>query len=323
MIKIGFILGSTVDPAVLPDAARVTEQSGFDSIWMSEDYFYTGGISGAATALGSTESIAVGIGLLPIYVRHPGLTAMEVSTLAGAYPGRLTVGFGSGVPAWLDQMGAPHKASLATMRETIASMRALLAGETVDGGEKFTSESIKLVYPPAQVPPLYIGATGPKMTALAGGIADGILLSILASTEFVANSRRVIDENRPAGAAHAELTAFVVFSLADTVEEARAASRPIVADYLMVSVGPLTDAAGITDELTAMIERGGRDAVFNEMPDEWIDRMTVSGDGPRCRAAIEALTAAGVDEIALLPVNLEDPISVITRAGAELGLVKA
>ncbi len=323
MTKLGFILGSTVDPAVLPDAARTTEQAGFDRIWMSEDYFYTGGISGAGTALGSTDSIDVGIGLLPIYVRHPGLTAMEVSTLAGAYPGRLSVGFGSGVPAWLDQMGTPHKAMLGTMRETIAAMRTLLGGETLDGGEKFTAEAIKLLYPPARVPPLFIGATGPKMTALSGEIADGVLLSVLATTEFVANSRQVLDANRPAGATPIELCAFAIFALADTVEEARAAARPIVAEYLSISVGPLSDAAGITGELSAMLERGGRDALIAEMPDEWIDRMAVCGDGPRCREAITALGAAGADEIALLPVDLEDPISVVKRAGAELGLTRA
>ncbi|MCV7065574.1 LLM class flavin-dependent oxidoreductase [Mycolicibacterium farcinogenes] len=166
MTKLGFVLGSTVPPAHIATVARVVEDVGFDTIWMSEDYFFTGGIAGAAIALGATTRISVGIGLLPIYVRHPALTAMEAGTLAGAFPGRLQLGLGSGVSAWLDQMGTSHARPLGSMREAVAAVRTLLGGEIVGRGEHFAFDSVKLTYPPDEAPPIYIGATGPKMTAL-------------------------------------------------------------------------------------------------------------------------------------------------------------
>ncbi len=322
MTKVGFILGSTVDPALLRDAARAAEAGGFDTIWMSEDYFYTGGVSGAAIALGATETISVGIGLLPTYVRHPALTAMEAATIEGAFPARFKLGFGSGVPSWLDQMGVAHKAQLGTMRETVAAVRALMGGETLTQSGHFDFDAVTLTFPPESVPPIFIGATGPKMTAVAGEIADGLLMSVLSTPEFVANSRRIIDAAAPTGAPRTEMSVFAIFSLADDLATARAAARPMVATYLGLGPGPLSDYAGISDELAAILERGGPELLVEEMPDEWIDRVSVCGDPATCRASIEALIDAGADEVVISALPGTDPVSVIQAAGAELGLVR-
>ena len=323
MTKVGFVLGSTLPPVLLPGASRAIENAGFDCIWMSEDYFFTGGVAGATTALGATERISVGIGLLPVYVRHPALTAMEAGAVAGAFPDRFKLGFGSGVPAWLDQIGLQHRAPLGTMRETVASVRALLGGETVDDGTHFTFDSVKLAFPPERVPPIYIGATKPRMTALAGEIADGVLMSVLATPEFVANSRKIIDEANPPGAARTEVTAFAIFSVADDADEARAAARPVVAGYLANGPSDLTNAAGISDELTAILADGGRERLLAELPDSWIDEVSICGDGQICRNRIEQFIDAGADEIALMPVEPTDLVHRIGRVGELLALTQA
>ncbi|MCW2523034.1 MAG: 5,10-methylene tetrahydromethanopterin reductase, partial [Frankiales bacterium] len=187
MTKVGYVLGSTVPPSMLSEVSKAIEDAGFDSIWMSEDYFYTGGVAGATAVLGLTSRISVGIGLLPIYTRHPALAAMEAGAIAGAFPDRFKLGFGSGVPAWLDQLGIAHSAPLATMRETVTSVRALLQGEQLSDGKRFTFNDVKLSFPPEKAPPIFIGATGPKMLSLAGELADGVLMLVLATPQFVAN----------------------------------------------------------------------------------------------------------------------------------------
>jgi alkanesulfonate monooxygenase SsuD/methylene tetrahydromethanopterin reductase-like flavin-dependent oxidoreductase (luciferase family) len=50
--------------ALVP-TARAAEAWGFDSLWVAEDCFLAGGLTAAATVLARTESIAVGLGLLP------------------------------------------------------------------------------------------------------------------------------------------------------------------------------------------------------------------------------------------------------------------
>ena len=51
--------------------SALADELGFSELWISEDCFYTGGISGAAIALGATSSIRVGLGLVSAVVRHP------------------------------------------------------------------------------------------------------------------------------------------------------------------------------------------------------------------------------------------------------------
>lgn len=320
MTKVGYVLGSTVPPSALRPVSKAIEDAGFDCIWMSEDYFFTGGVAGATAVLGLTSHLCVGIGLLPIYMRHPALTAMEAGAIAGAFPGRFKLGFGSGIPAWLDQMGLPHAAPLSTMRETVGSVRALLDGETLTDGKNFKSDGIKLAFPPEQAPPIYVGATGPKMMTLAGEVADGVLMSVLATPKFIAEARAVIDGARPADAAQAEITTFAFYSLAETVQEARDKARPIVAEYLSLNLTQLSDAAGITEAVNHLLAKGGTHALRDEMPDEWIDQLGVIGDAAACRAQIDALIKAGADEIALVPVDTTDLVDQIGRAAADLGL---
>lgn len=322
MTEIGLVLGSTLAPALLPEVGRAAEDAGFSRVWISEDYFYTGGVAGAAIVLGATRRIQVGIGLLSIYARHPALTAMEAGALAGAHPGRFILGFGTGVYGWLDQVGIPHAAPLGTMRESVDSVRSLLRGEHLDSADRFTFDDVALAFPPSSPPPIVIGATGPKMTALTGEIADGLLISVLSTPAFVRRSRGIVDPAaESAGRPRPKITALAIFSLADTLEEARSAARPVIANYLSHGANELTDAAGISEQLTAILERGGGAALERDMPDAWIERLSVCGDAEACRAAIEALGDAGVDEVALMPVDSTDLADQTLRAGSVLQLL--
>ena len=75
-------------PEKLPSFARRAEEVGFDEIWVVEDCFYSSGIASAATALACTDSIAVGLGIMPAVVRNPVFSAMEIATLSRLFPGR-------------------------------------------------------------------------------------------------------------------------------------------------------------------------------------------------------------------------------------------
>jgi len=136
----------------------------------------------------------------------------------------------------------------------------------------------------------------------------------------VAGARGLIDAARQPGAARAQVTTFAIYSLADTVQEARDKARPVVAEYLSLGLAHLSDGADITEEVNALIAKGGQQALLEEMPDEWIDKLGVIGDATACRAMIEALIGTGADEIALVPVDSSGLLAQITRAGADLGL---
>ena len=116
---IGMMLHGGTAPGRLSELSRKIEGLGFGSLWLSEDYFFLGGISSAAIALEATESIDVGIGILSAVVRHPAVTAMEITTLTNAYPGRLLTGIGHGAAGWTKQMGLYPKSPLRALRPVI------------------------------------------------------------------------------------------------------------------------------------------------------------------------------------------------------------
>src|ERR1700684_856733 len=107
----GLMIGVLVPPRLpaqhLVGYAQKAEQRGFPEVWVAEDCFLHGAFTQAATILASTTSLHVGLGIIPAAARNVAFAAMEVATLAGLHPGRLTVGVGHGIPDWLDQGGAP------------------------------------------------------------------------------------------------------------------------------------------------------------------------------------------------------------------------
>ena len=137
-----FILGDVPPENIVPLSQKV-ELCGFDELWFAEDYFMISGFASAALALQATTKIRVGVGVVSSVVRHPGVTAMETSTLARAHPGRFTLGIGHGVPAWIKQMDLYPRSVLNSMHESVTSVKRLLAGETITAkGEYFGFDKV-------------------------------------------------------------------------------------------------------------------------------------------------------------------------------------
>src|SRR4051812_7634573 len=153
------------------------ERAAVAELWLWEDCFLQGGIAAAAVALASTETLTVGLGVLPAPLRNVVTTAMEIATLEAMFPGRLRVGIGHGVQDWMRQAGAAVASPLTLMREYVTALSDLLAGQSVTvEGRYVRLADVRLDWPPRQPVPVLIGGTGPKTLALAGEIADGAIL---------------------------------------------------------------------------------------------------------------------------------------------------
>ena len=312
---IGLVLGSAIAPSDVASAARMAERGGFDEIWLAEDFFFTGGISGASLVLSSTERAMVGLGVVSAMVRHPALLAMEISTISAAYPGRLIAGLGLGVPGWIRQMGLHPRSPLTAMRECVSSVRRLLRGETLDGqGEVFDFRDVRLTYPETGVPTaIHMGVTGPKMLALSGEIADGTVLSVAAGHDYVRWARERIDEGR--SGPH-RITVFAIYSVADDPQQARRAVRDPLAFYKSLGANALTDVYGISEQLLGLIDRGGYQAVRDGMPDQWIEDLTIAGSPQEVAAKIESFYEIGADCVALFPMP-SDQVDRMVRLTTE------
>ncbi len=304
--RLGLVLGSAMPPEQLVPAAVEADQLGLDELWFSEDCFFTGGISAASAALAATSRIGVGLGIVSAMLRHPALLAMEVATMARAFPGRVSAGIGLGVPAWLRQVGRSPRSSLGAMTECVTAVRRLLAGETLTvTGAEFSFDGVALAHPPVGSVQLYLGVSGPRMLALSGEIGDGTILSVGGGVKYLAWAREQIDAGRrKAGrTGRHRITAFALYAVDPDRQRARDEVRGPLAFYASAGgVNAMTEVEGTSQALRQMLGRGGVDAVAREMPGNWLEDLSVSGTPEDCARAIRAMYAAGADSVALFPV---------------------
>ncbi|WP_275002063.1 LLM class flavin-dependent oxidoreductase [Promicromonospora iranensis] len=177
MTTLACIIRPSTPPSRIIPLARAVEAAGIEEIWLWEDCFQTGGISAAGAILSATDHVRVGIGVMPTPLRNVALTAMEVATVDGMFPGRLVPGIGHGVQSWMAQVGGKAASPLTLMREYATALRALLAGERVTTSGRYVSlDDVALDWPPAAPVRVPVAATGPKSLRLAGEVGDGVVL---------------------------------------------------------------------------------------------------------------------------------------------------
>jgi len=296
------------------DFARDAERLGFHELWIVEDCFFRGGIAQAAVALAVTSSIHVGIGIVPAAARNAAFATLEANTLAEIYPGRVTVGVGHGMPAWMRQVAAWPASPLTMLEETIVAMRALLAGETVSTEGRYVRLRDVALESPAAVAPLVIaGVRGPKSLAVSGRVADGTALAEPVTPEYLETVRRQIDTGRP--------HRIVAYNVAAVHPEASAA-RDIARTRLdwvgepdgRVHIEPLPFA----EEFFALRAAAGSPAEFAAaLPDAWVDQLAVVGTVETARARLDELYAAGANSVVLLPAG-DDPFAALRELAALL-----
>jgi coenzyme F420-dependent glucose-6-phosphate dehydrogenase len=164
------------------------ERQGFDSVFVSDHlqpWRHDGGHAPAALPwLGalatSTERVLLGTSVLtPTFRYHPAVVAQAFATLGCLAPGRVILGVGSGeslneVPlglTWPD-----GKERFARLKEAVTLIRQLWTEERVTFEGAFYRTELATIYDkPEQPVPIYIGASGPAATRLAGRIADGFI----------------------------------------------------------------------------------------------------------------------------------------------------
>lgn len=189
MIRFGYKASAEqFAPAELLKYGILAEELGFDSVFVSDHlqpWRHDGGHAPAALPwLGAlaarTERILVGTSVLtPTFRYHPAVVAQAFATLGCLAPGRAILGVGSGeslneVPlgtAWPD-----GKERFARLKEAVLLIQKLWAEDRVTyEGQFYKTENATIYDKPEQPVPIYIGASGPAATRLAGRIADGFI----------------------------------------------------------------------------------------------------------------------------------------------------
>jgi alkanesulfonate monooxygenase SsuD/methylene tetrahydromethanopterin reductase-like flavin-dependent oxidoreductase (luciferase family) len=321
---IGLVLGSSLAPEAIVPAACAAEQHGVDEVWLAEDMFFTGGISGANQVLAATERIRVGLGVVSAMVRHPALLAVELATTARVHPGRLMPGIGLGVPAWMRQMGLHPRSPVNAVRECVEIVRALLAGEIVNSveGAVFHCADLRLEYPVDGQLPLHVGVVGPRMLEMSGQVADGTILSVGAGAAYVSAARDHIDAGRDRAGRHDphRVTQFAITAIDRDRRRARTAAAETLTFYMLAGGrNAITDAHGISDAIDEMVGSGRSVAeLAADIPDPWIDELTIAGTPDEAADRLHALAGAGADAVALFPAAGPTAATTLDLLGADV-----
>jgi len=321
--RLGLALMGHGLPAGATAWARAAERAGLGSLWVPEDHFHPGAYTLAAAAAAVTERIAIGLGVVNVYTRHPALLAMETSALAGVAPGRVVLGLGSSNRRWIDeQMAIPFQTPLRGLREGTEIVRGLLAGRRLTStGECFAVHDVVLDAPPPAPVPILLGVKGPRALELAAEIADGVHCSVLASPAHVRRVRAAASERDRRAFA---VVAYLPMAVSDDRREARAWLRPLLARYLGVLHGQsiLADA-GLDPARTqpfrdALAAGAGPTPGADLVTDDLVDAFAVAGTPADCRAALARWAEAGLDAaIAIVPDGADLDVQ-IDRLGCEV-----
>ena len=305
--NLGIMFRREHTPEELPNFARRAEEAGFDELWVVEDCFYSSGIASAAIALACTESINVGLGIMPAVVRNPVFAAMEIATLARLYPGRFLPGLGHGVAGWMRQIGAFPKSQLQALEEVTVTIRAILAGERLTfNGKQVQLDQVELVHPPEQIPPISLGVRGPKSLALSGRVADGTILAEYAAPAYVSWAREQISKGQQEAGHDHHLTVFA-FASTDSATAYRQL-RPLIASAMASGkIDSQIAPMGILPQVHEYLKSGDQEHLAAAMPDSWIDQLAMVGTPEAWELTIRRLVEAGADTVVLVPLPDKSP----------------
>ena len=284
------------------DAAYVTHIAGRDSLTLLAAY------------AAATSRIGLGTGVVPIYTRTPATMAMTAATLHEQSGGRLRLGLGVShrgvVEAW---HGQTIDKPVAEMREYVAILRAILAGEPPPAGEKWrTSFALSGIGPYPDLP-IYVAALSPAMLRLAGEIADGAMLW-LCNPEYI---RAVVVPELHAGRERAgktmdgfEVVAAVPSAVVEDPGTAFASMRRDLLTYFgLPFYRAMLERSGFGEDIAAYDEaaaRGDGEAMQAAISERFLRALCAIGSPEEVRAGVARYGEAGANAPCVGPIARTD-----------------
>ena len=298
-------------PAAAIDAILEMEKAGIETAWSTG-----GGVGGdTLTLFGAvapgTSRIVLGTSIVPTYPRHPTVLASQALIVEGLAPGRLRLGIGpSHRPTMVDAYGLDMGRPLAHLREYLTVLRALLweGRADFDGTYLHVHTALPSEAPPPRTP-LPISALRVGAFRLAGEIADGAISWMCPVPYLVERAKPALAAGaEAAGRARPPLIGHVPVAVHDDPAAVRAAARAQLSLY-----GRLPFYAGMFADAGFPVASDGT------MSDALFDELVVSGDPDVVAQRLTAVQAAGVDELLVTHVAVDDRVTEEARLLRVLG----
>ncbi|WP_426573990.1 LLM class F420-dependent oxidoreductase [Aquihabitans sp. McL0605] len=324
------MIGRGLGPDDLRQLGTRAEAAGYSSLWTAEAWG-ADAFTPLAFLAATTSTIKLGTAIAQIWARTPGATAMTALTLQQLSGGRLQLGLGVSGPQVVEGWhGVAFQRPLAATRDYIAILRSALAADAkvIHEGEVYSvpyagpgasglGRPLRSTQPGAPDTPILVAAMGPRNTALAVEIADGMLPYLWSPVHW----REAWGDTLAQAPDGFQVSPTVVAALGDDLAACRNQVRPRIAMHVggmgsrdqnfykaLVERYGYEEEAAIIQDLFLSGDRGGAvAAVSDQLVDELAlvgpaahvaDQLAAWREGPLATLIVEPTTGGAIEQIA-------------------------
>ncbi len=334
--------GASLNPDRLIQHVSDLESAGVDLIWGGEAYGYDL-VSTLAFIAARTERIELMTGILPVFSRSPAMIAQTAATIDTLSGGRFTLGLGTSGPQVIEGWhGVPFHRPLGRTRDVIEICRKIWSGDKTEHDGRTVSlplppdegtglgKPLRLMCKPLrQDIPIAVASIGPsnvEMTAELAQVWQPIHFLPEKFGEVWGDSLAAGKARRSADLGELKIIAGGTVSLGSgpVTDTARKMVRDNVGFYvggmgakdknfyndLFKRYGYEKEA----EQIQNLFLSGKREEAFAAVPDDYVDRASLTGDEGRVRERIEVYREVGVSylDITIAP-DTENPLEVIAK----------
>ncbi|MGI9591611.1 MAG: LLM class F420-dependent oxidoreductase [Myxococcota bacterium] len=300
----------------VPEAIRTLEEQGFDGAITAElasDPFFP-----LLLAAEHSQRIELMTSIAVAFARSPMIVANLANDLQAYSKGRFVLGIGSQIkPHIMKRFSMPWSSPAARMREFIQAMRAIWVcwyqGEKLDfRGEFYQHTLMTPMFTPTNnphgAPSVLLAAVGPKMTEVAGEVADGMLVHSFTTRRYLtevtlpAIERGLAASGRSRSDFQISYPAFVVTGADEKAwEESRTAVARQLAFYASTpaykGVLDLHGWGELQPELNALSKQGEWVAMGERISDEILEEFAVVAEPGKVAMALKQRFGGLVDRL--------------------------
>jgi 5,10-methylenetetrahydromethanopterin reductase len=306
----GVVLQGVDPPREFCSVVGEIESLGFSHFWLTDSSLHARNCYAYLTLAATASSrLLLGTAVTNPATRHPAITAAAAATVDEISGGRLILGIGAGDRPLLALGLRPSP--LGTLEAAIDAIRLLWRGEEVDlssGG--FSLSSAHLRFPARPDIPVFLSASGPKTLELAGRVGDGVILLVGLFPEALDWAiGQVVKGAQTAGRPRPHVAVFA-YGAIDEDEEAALTSARSIAAWFPQTAPHICDLGGLSPEIVTRVREAYQGGEFQEaaaaarqLPDDFVRKVALAGNGKRAMGQIRAVLDAGADSMHVFPLG--------------------
>lgn len=308
---------------------RLGERLGYRGAWIPDQGFHRDPFVVVAHAAAATSRIALGVGITSPWTRLPVQIARAAASVDEVSGRRFKLGLGTAnVANVLTPLGLPLERPVGRIRDAMHIVRALLRGEKVEfESPDDVLHGIQLEFEPVRAEiPIYLGTRAPQMLALAGELADGVLIESLFNRDGFAYVFDRIDHGAARSGrdlATLDAVSWQMVQVTDDADAAIAAQKPWLARTIQVGPVPALERIGIDPEVIRTVlghlEAGDRDAAVAAVTDETVLCTMIIGTPEQVAERVDGVLRSRASSLSLLLLGGTDELATtLTRFAQEV-----